>query len=261
MNADHFFFGTSLNLSAVDCVVRAGTTKLLPCGLFADLAMEVDAAEPLSSVSSVDFPDAKSQMAIHILNGVCVRAAYKAMRKRVRVEARRQRELEEGSPPEVLLESFLELLKHKLRLPPELPKRVLTSAAKVAKHRRAKDKRRRETPCWWIADGKECFKGDQCAFKHLMSQVQGQTESKTGVSSPNLATDRDGNRTKVPLYRLVAQSVSRPSATPEFSEVCCKVRSLFVSHTSTPEICCRICSTRVFIVGIPEICCICTLFI
>ena len=211
VNADHFLFGAFLNFSAVDCVVRAGTTKLFPSGLFADSAMEADAAEPLSSGPFVDSPDAKSQMAIHIRNGVSIRAAYKAMRKRVRVEARRQRELEEGRPPEVLLESFLEMLKHKLRLPPELPKRVLTSAAKVAKHRRAKDKRMRETPCWWIANGKECFRGEKCAFKHLVPQVQGQTVSKTGVSSPSLATDRDGNRTKVPLPRPVAESVSRSS--------------------------------------------------
>ena len=88
--------------------------------------MEADAAEPLSSGPFVDSPDAKSQMAIHIQNGVSVRAANKPMRKRVRVEARRQRELEEGRPPEVLVESFLETLKHKLRLPPELPKRILT---------------------------------------------------------------------------------------------------------------------------------------
>ena len=57
----------------------------------------------------------------------------------MRVDARRQRELEEASPPEVLLESFLELLKHKLRRPPGLPKRVLTSAAKAAKHRSARE--------------------------------------------------------------------------------------------------------------------------
>ena len=107
--------------------------------------MEADTAGPLTYGLFVDSPDAKSQMAIHIQNGVSVRAAYKAMRKRVRVEARRQRELEEGRPPEVPLESFLELLKHKLRRPPEL--RVLTSAAKAAKHRRARDKRRSETPC------------------------------------------------------------------------------------------------------------------
>ena len=50
--------------------------------------MQADATEPLSSGPFVDFPDSKSQMAIHIRNGVSVRAAYKAMRKRVRVEAR-----------------------------------------------------------------------------------------------------------------------------------------------------------------------------
>ena len=119
MYADHVLFGFSLNLSGVDCV------------------MEADTAELLLSGPSVDSPDAQRQMAIHIENGVSVRAAYKATRKRVRVEARRQKELEEGRPPEVLLESFLELLKHKLRRPPGFPKRVLTSAAKAAKHRRA----------------------------------------------------------------------------------------------------------------------------
>ena len=109
-----FYLGSLWNLSAVDCVARVGTTELFPSGLFADSAMEADAAEPLSSGPFVDSPDAKRQMAIHIQNGVSMRAAYKAMRKRVRVEARRQRELEEGRPPEVLLESFLEMLKHKL---------------------------------------------------------------------------------------------------------------------------------------------------
>ena len=215
MYADHFLFGASLNLSAVDCVVRAGTTELFPSGLSAGCVMEADIAEPLSSGPFVDSPDAKSQMAIHISNGVSVRAAYKATRKRVRVEARRQRDLKERRPRVVLLESFLDLLKHKLRRPPGLPKRVLTSAAKAAKHRRARDKRRSETPCWWIANGKECFRGDRCACKLLVPQVQGQTASKTGVSSPSLATDRDGDRMKVPLPRPVAESIPCPSATPE----------------------------------------------
>ena len=215
MYADHFLFGASLNCSAVDCVVRAGTTKLFLSGLSEGCVMEADTAGPLSYGLFVNSPDAKSQMAIHILNGVSVRAAYKAMRKRMRVEARRQRELEEGRPPEVLLESFLEMLKHKLRCPPELPKRALTSTAKAAKHRRARDKRRSETPCWWIANGKECFKGDRCAFKHFVSQVQGQTVSKTGVSSPSLSTDHDGNRMKVPLPHPVAEFTPCPSATPE----------------------------------------------
>ena len=150
----------------------------------------------------------------------------------MRVEARRQRELEDGRPPEALLESILELLKRKLRRPPDLPKRVLTSAAKAAKHRRVRDKRRSETPCWWIANGKECFKGDWCAFKHSVPQVQGQNASKTGVSSHSLATDRDGNRTKVPLPRPVAESVSRSSVTPEFQK---SVAKSVPCSSATPE--------------------------
>ena len=230
--AGHFLFVASLSLSVVDCVVEAGTTELLPSGLSEDCMMETDTAESLSSGPFVDSPDVKSQMAIHIENGVSVRAAYKAMRKRVRIEARRQRELEEGRPPEVLLESFLELLKHKLRRPPRLPKHVLTSAAQAAKDRRGKDKRRRETPCWWIANGKDCFKRDRCAFKHLVPQVKGQTTSKTGVSPPGLATDRHGHWTKVPLLRLVAKSVPCPSVTPEFQRSAARS----IPHLSaTPE--------------------------
>ena len=52
----------------------------------------------------------------------------------------------------MLLESFLELLKHKLRRPPELPKRVLTSAAKAAKHRRAKGQEKARDSVLWIAN-------------------------------------------------------------------------------------------------------------
>ena len=51
-------------------------------------------------------------MEIDIGSGVSVHVAYEAMRKRVRIEARRQKELEEGRAPEVLRERFLELLKH-----------------------------------------------------------------------------------------------------------------------------------------------------
>ena len=151
--------------------------------------MEVDTAEPLPSGHSVDSPDAQRQMEINIGKGVSVRAAYRAVRKHLRVEARRQKELEEGRPPEVLLESFLELLKHKLRRVPEPPKRVLTPAAKAA------------TLCWCIANGKECLNGDRCTFKHVVPQVKEQTASRTGVSQPGPATERDGSL--------------RPSATPE----------------------------------------------
>ena len=63
MYADHLLFGASLNLPGAECM------------------MEKDTAESFPSGSSVDSPDAKRQMAIHIENGVSVRAAYKAMRK------------------------------------------------------------------------------------------------------------------------------------------------------------------------------------
>ena len=90
----------------MDCVVTAGTTKLFLSGLSEGCVMEADTAGPLTYGLFVDSPDTKSQMASHIQNGVSFRAAFKAMGKQVRVEARRQRELEEGRPPEVLLESF-----------------------------------------------------------------------------------------------------------------------------------------------------------
>ena len=84
--------------------------------------MEVDTAEHLPSGPSVDSPDAKHQMEIDIGSGVPVRAAYQAMRKRVRIGARRQKELEGGRAPEVVLERFLVLLKHKVHPVPERPK-------------------------------------------------------------------------------------------------------------------------------------------
>ena len=57
MRADHLLFGSSLNLSGVDCLMEADTAELLPSG------------------PSVDSLDAKRQMAVHIGNGVSVHAA------------------------------------------------------------------------------------------------------------------------------------------------------------------------------------------
>ena len=50
------------------------------------------------------------------------------------------------------------------RLLSEPPKRVLTPAAGAAKHRRAKDKKQRETACWWFATGRRCPNGDHCTW-------------------------------------------------------------------------------------------------
>ena len=78
--ADHLLFGSSLNFPGVDCVVRAGMIELFLSGLSEDCVMEADTAGPLSYGLFVDSPDAKS-LAIHIQNGVSVRAACKAKRK------------------------------------------------------------------------------------------------------------------------------------------------------------------------------------
>ena len=58
-----------LNLPGVECSMEVDTTELIPSG------------------PSVDSADAKRPMGINIEHGVSVRAAYKAMRKRVRIDA------------------------------------------------------------------------------------------------------------------------------------------------------------------------------
>ena len=55
-------------------------------------------------------------MEIAVANGALVRTAYKAMRKRFRIDARRQKELEEGVEPEVVLDSFLNQVEQHLSI-------------------------------------------------------------------------------------------------------------------------------------------------
>ena len=101
----------------------------------------------------------------------------------MRIEARRQKELNESArqfsqPGEVEQQ------------PQSGPlKRVLTPAAKDAKHRRARDKKLRETLCWWIANVKVCPHGYRCNFRR--------TESETGVSWTGPAPEQDESETGV----------------------------------------------------------------
>ena len=94
-------------------------------------------------------PETKRLKEIAIATGASILTTYEAVRKRLRIEARRQEELDDGVEPEVVLDSFVnpvELEQH----PQSRPlMRVLTPAAKAAKHRRARDKKLRETLCWW----------------------------------------------------------------------------------------------------------------
>ena len=81
-------------------------------------------SEPL-----VNSPETKRLMEIAIANGASVRTAYKTARKRLRIEARRQKELDGGVEPEVVLESFLNQVKVEQRQQSGPLKRVLTAKA------------------------------------------------------------------------------------------------------------------------------------
>ena len=112
-----------------------------------------------------------------------------------RIEARRQKELDEGVEPEVVLDSFLNQVKVEQHPQSEPVKRVLTPAAKAAKHRRARDKKLRETLCWWIANDKVCPDGDRCNFKHAVTEEKEQT----GASWLGPATEQNVSGTGVLL--------------------------------------------------------------
>ena len=141
-------------------------------------------------------PETKRLMEIAIASGASVRAAYKTVRKRLRIEACRQKELD-GVEPEVVHDSFLNQVKVEQHPQSGLLKRVLTSAAKAAKHRRARDKMLRETLFWWIANDKVCPDGDRCNFRHAVAEEKEQTVSGTGVSWHGPATEQNGSGTGV----------------------------------------------------------------
>ena len=140
----------------------------------------------------------RNMMETAVANGAS-RRSYKAARKRLRIEARRQKELDRGVEPEVMLDSFLNQVKMEQHPQSELVKRVLTPAAKAAKHRRARDKKLRETQCWWIANDKVCPDGDRCNFKHAVTEEKEQTVSGTGASLPSPATEQNVSGTGVLL--------------------------------------------------------------
>ena len=104
-----------------------------------------------------------------------------------------------------MLDSFLNQVKVEQQQQSGPLKRVLTPSAKAAKHRRARNKKLRETLCWWIANDKVCPHGDRCNFRHTVSETGAlspsdapeQTVCETGVSWPSLATEQDKSETGV----------------------------------------------------------------
>ena len=140
---------------------------------------EHNMSEPLANS-----PETKRLMEIAVANGASVRTAYNTVRKRLRIEARRQKELDGGVEPEVVLDSFLNQVKVEQHPQSEPLKSVLTPAAKAAKHRRARVWRLRETLCWWIANDKVCPDGDRCNFMHWVAEEKEQTVSGPATSCP-----------------------------------------------------------------------------
>ena len=80
----------------------------------------------------------KRLVVIAVANGTPIRVAYKDVRKRMRIEACRQKELDEGVEPEVVFDSFLNQVKVEQQPQSGPLKRILTPSAKAAKHRRAR---------------------------------------------------------------------------------------------------------------------------
>ena len=142
----------------------------------------------------------KRQVGIAVANGTRIRVAYKDVRKRMRTEARRQKEIEQQPQPGQL-------------------KRVLTPSAKAAKHRRARDKKLRETLCWWIANDKVCLHCDRCNFNTVSetgalspSLAPEQTVCETGVSWSGLATARQERD-----WCVIARSVNESDTSKKFN--------------------------------------------
>ena len=126
-------------------------------------------AEHHMSEPFVNSPETKRLMEIAIASGASVRTACKTVRKRLRIEARRPKELDGGVEPEVVLDSFL-------------------NQVKVEHHRQSCQTSScegqevlRETLCWWIANDKVCPDGDRCNFRHAVAEEKEQTVSGTGA--------------------------------------------------------------------------------
>ena len=123
-------------------------------------------SEPL-----VNSTETKRLMDIAVACGASVRNAHKTVRKRLRIEARLQKELDGGVEPEVVLDSFLNQVKVEQHPQSGPLKRVLTPAAKAAKCRRARDKKLRETLCWWMAANDwVCPYSDRCNLRHAVTE-------------------------------------------------------------------------------------------
>ena len=184
--------GSSSNFSLGSVVVGSRENQCLDVILDSGGVAGHNMSEPL-----VNSLETKRLIEIAVASGASVRAANKTVRKRLRVEARRQKELDDGVEPEVVLDSFLNLVKVEQHPQSGPLKRVLTPAAKAAKHRRGRDKKLRETLCWWIVNDKVCPDGNWCNFRDAVAEENEQTVSETGASWPGPAREQSDSGTGV----------------------------------------------------------------
>ena len=98
-----------------------------------DVKLESDGgAEHNMSEPFVNSLETKRLIEFAIASGASVRTAYKTVRRRLRIEARGQKELDGGVEPEVVLDSFHNQVKVEQHPQSGPLKRVLTPAAKAA---------------------------------------------------------------------------------------------------------------------------------
>ena len=84
----------------------------------------------------VNSPETKRLVEFAIASGASVRTAYKTVRKRLRIEARRHKEVDGGDEPEVVFDKFSQ--SGERGAAPAVWAVEESVAAKAAKHRRAR---------------------------------------------------------------------------------------------------------------------------
>ena len=117
----------------------------------------------------VNSPETKRLMEIAIANGASTRTAYKAARKRACESRHVERNWMMEWSQRLCLDSFLNQVKLEQHPQSGSLKRVLTPAAKAAKHRRTRDKKQRQTLLVDCELARRVPKAIGAIFKHVVS--------------------------------------------------------------------------------------------
>ena len=98
-----FLYPVQAQVSGSGSVVVVGPRE----NVCSDMKLESDGGTDDSTLGRLaKSAEMKRLVGIAVASGSPIRVAYKEVRKRMRIEARRQKELDEGVEPEVVLDSF-----------------------------------------------------------------------------------------------------------------------------------------------------------